>query len=78
MKRQKICYIWKNTFEHKYTNDKYNHKCKNPCHFTGNYRGAAHSICNLKYSIPKKVQVVFHNGSSYDYYFIIKQLAKEL
>ena len=37
-----------------------------------------HSICNLKYSLPKKVPTVFHNGSSYDYHFIIKELVKEL
>ena len=23
------------------------------CHYTGKYRGAAHSIRNLKYSVPK-------------------------
>ena len=23
------------------------------CHYTDEYRGAVHSICNLKYSIPK-------------------------
>ena len=45
--------------------------------FTGKYRGAAHSICNLNYKIPKEIPVVFHNGSTYDYHFIIKQLAKE-
>ena len=46
-------------------------------HYTGKYRGAAHSICNLRYKIPKKFPVVFHNGSTYDYHFIIKQLVKE-
>ena len=45
--------------------------------FTGKYRGAAHRICNLRYKIPKEIPVVFHNGSTYDYHFIIKQLARE-
>ena len=44
------------------------------CHYTGQYRGAAQSICNLKYSVPKKIPVVFHDGSNYDYHFIIKEL----
>ena len=43
----------------------------------GKYRGAAHSNCNLNYKIPKEIPVVFHNGSTYDYHFIIKQLARE-
>ena len=46
------------------------------CHYTGKY-GAAHSICNLRYKTPKEIPVVFHNGSTYDYHFIIKQLARE-
>ena len=37
-----------------------------------------HSICNLKYSVPKKFPIVFHNGSDYDYHFITKELAEEL
>ena len=45
--------------------------------YTGKFRGAAHSICNLRCKTPKEIQVVFHNGSTYDYYLIIKQLAKE-
>ena len=57
--KTKICYICKKTFEHKYTNDENNHKGQNPCHFTGKYGGSAHSICNSKYSISKKVYVVF-------------------
>ena len=43
----------------------------------GKFRGAAHNICNLRYKIPKEIHIVFHNGSSYDYHFIIKQLEIE-
>ena len=32
---------------------------------------------NIKYKIPKEIPVVFHNGSTYDYHFIIKELAEE-
>ena len=35
-----------------------------------------HSICNIKYSVPKRVGLVFHKGSNYDYHFIIKELAR--
>ena len=52
-------------------------KVRDHCHYTGRYRGAAHSNCNLKYKTSKKIPVVFHNGSTYDYHFIIKQLARE-
>ena len=47
------------------------------CHYTGKYRGAVHNICNLRYKIPKEIPIVFHNGSTYDYHFIIKELVKE-
>ena len=47
------------------------------CHFAGKFRGAAHSICNLRYSVPLDIPVIFHNGSKYDYHFIIKELAEE-
>ena len=53
-------------------------KVRDHCHYTGKYRGVAHSICNLRYKIPKEIPVVFHNGSTFDYHFIIKWLAKEL
>ena len=46
-------------------------------HYTGKFRGAAHSICNLRYKTPKGIPVVFYNGSIYDYHSIISQLAKE-
>ena len=41
------------------------------------YRVAAHSVFNLKYSVPKKIPIVFHNGYNYDYHFIIKELAEK-
>ena len=56
----------KKKFEHKYTNDKNFCKIKDHCHYTGKYRRGAHSICNLSYSIPKEISVVFYNGTNYD------------
>ena len=58
--------------------DKNNYiKVRDHCHYTGKYRGAAYKICNLRYSTPREIPVVFHNGSSYDYHFVIKGLAEE-
>ena len=41
------------------------------------YRGGAHGICNLRYKVSKEIPVVFYNGSTYAYHFIIKQLQKK-
>ena len=74
--KQKVCYICRkelNTDD----NDKKYHKVKDHCHYTGKYRSAAHDICNLKYKISKEIPVAFHNGSTYDYHFIFKNLAEE-
>ena len=30
-------------------------KVRDRCYYTGEYRGAAHDICNLKYSVPRKI-----------------------
>ena len=75
-KNQKVCYICKKKF---ITDNKSKecHKVRDHCHVTGKYRGAAHNICNLRYKIPKNIRLVFHDGSNYDYHFIIKELAKE-
>ena len=73
--KQKVCYICKNGFSTDDSNKKY-HKVRDHCHYTGKYRGAAHDICNLRYKIPKEIPVAFHNGSTYDYHFIIKELAE--
>ena len=34
-------------------------------------------LCNLKFNVPNEIPVVFHNGSNYDYHFIIKELENE-
>ena len=70
-----MLYIQK-TFDNN-DNDKKQEKVRDHCHYTGKYRGAAHNICNLRYKITKKIPVVFHNRSIYDYHFIIKELVKE-
>ena len=56
---------------------KKNHKVRDHWHYTGKYRGASHNNCNLRYKIPKEISQVFHNGSTYGYKYIIKQLARE-
>ena len=58
-------------------NDKKYCKVTDHCHYTGKYKGAVHSKHNLKCSVPKKISIVFHNGSNYDYHFIIKELAEK-
>ena len=52
-------------------------KVKDDCHYTGKFRGAAHSICNLNYKVPQEIPVKIHNGSKYGYHFIIKELVEE-
>ena len=80
---QKVCYICKKEFNARDTIESSSFECKkhykvrDHCHYTGKYRGAAHNICNLRYKIPKEIPIIFHNGSTYDYFFIIKELVKE-
>ena len=76
---QKICHICEKEFCTDKNNKEFKkmQKVRDHCHYTGKYRGAAHNNCNLRYKIPKEIPVVFHNGSTYDYHFIIKQLARE-
>ena len=47
-----ICYISEEKFENTYLKDKKDH-----CH----YRDAVHSICKLKYSVPKKNPIAFND-----------------
>ena len=49
-------------------------KVKDHCHYTGLYRGPAHSLCNLRYKIPSYILVMFHNVSGYDAHLFIREL----
>ena len=75
-KKQKVCYICKKGFSTDDNNKTY-FKVRDQCHYTGKYTGAAHRTCSLRYKTPKEIPVVFHNGFTYDYHFIIKKLAEE-
>ena len=75
---QEICYICKEKFcvnkdDKDYINKK---KVKDHCHYTGKFRGAAHSKCNLNYNVQKESPIIIHNAT-YDTHFIINQLAIE-
>ena len=76
-KEQETCHICKGKFfmdknDENYKNRK---KVKDHCHYTGKFRGAAHSKCNLNYKVPKDIPIIIHNVS-YDTHFIINQLAE--
>ena len=36
-------------------------KVRNHCHYTGKFRGATHSICNLRYKAPQEIPVNIQN-----------------
>ena len=73
--KQKVCYICKEEYRTDDDNKKY-HKVRDHFHYTEKYRGAAHNFCNLRYKTPKEIPGVFHNSSTNDYHFVIKELAK--
>lgn len=49
--------------------------CRDHCHITGVFRGAAHQFCNIMMQQQKKPIVFFHNAKGYDNHFLIKSLA---
>ena len=78
--KQKVCHICKKEFcydKNEKNKFKLYQKVRNHCHYTGKFIDAAHSICNLRYKVQREIPVKIHNGSKYDYHFIIKELAEE-
>ena len=45
------------------------------CHFTGQYRGPAHRLCNLKCRKPMVIPVIFHNLQGYDAHLFVKKIS---
>ena len=74
------CFICGDKFKNSYKNEKEAEKYKkvrDHCHFTGKYRGCAHSICNLNFCNRYfKIPVFFHNMKNYDGHLIIQNAEK--
>ena len=76
-KNAKICYNCQEKIENKYLKGNKYRKVRDNYHNASEsrgYGGAAHSICNLKYSIPKKNLIFFQNKFNYAIYH--KKLAE--
>ena len=75
---QEACHICEGKFctdendEH-YKNIK---NIRDHCHYTGKFKGAAYSNCNLNYKAPRDIPIIIHNAS-YETQFIINKLAEE-
>ena len=77
-KEQGTCHIC----EEKFCVDKHDENCKNErkvkahYRYTGKFREAAQSKCNLNCKVPKDIPIIIHNASN-DTHFIINQLAEK-
>lgn len=72
--RRKYCHISKKRFK----DEKDLHKVRDHFYYTDKYRGAAHRKCSKDNSEERKIPVVFHNGSTCDYHFIMKEITKKV
>jgi hypothetical protein len=69
-KNANCCYICGDAFTEA------NYKVRDHDHRTGEYRGAAHTKCNINYFSNRFLPVVCHNLRGYDSHLIIEQLYK--
>ena len=73
-KRSTHCFICKKKFVENPTKSEI--KVRDHNHFTGKFRGAAHSSCNISMRTVKKIPVFFHNLGGYDSHIIFNNLNK--
>ena len=49
------CYICGKKIIKRFAKDKNHRKVRDHCHYTGKYRGAEHSFCNLRFNVPNNI-----------------------
>ena len=64
------CYICSGLF----TKD--DNKVRDHDHYSGEFLGPSHRSCNLKRRKQRHLKIFLHNGSAYDFHFLIKALIK--
>jgi len=64
------CYICEEEF------DEQNFKCRDHNHLTSEYLGAACNKCNLRRRKPSTLKIFVHNGSRYDFHFIVSAISQ--
>jgi len=72
-----VCYLCKSSFTpdpETIEDEDTEVKCRDHNHFTGEYLGAACQSCNLNRQRQDRIPIFVHNGSRYDFHFIIKAL----
>ena len=72
----KKCYLCNQSFNTNKQRKYYKNykKVRDHCHYIGKYRGAAHSLCNLRYQEQRDIPVILHNGTEYDFHLTIEDL----
>ena len=68
-RESEVCWLCQGKFGEKNLS-----KVRDHCHFTGNFRGAAHQSCNLKFQRPKFTPVFSHNLQNYDAHLFVRAL----
>ena len=53
------------TFAGKFDKDAHYQRVRDHSHFTGKYRCAAHSVCNLRFKVPKEIPAVSNIKRNY-------------
>ena len=66
-----LCYMCNERFT------KSDPKVRDHDHQTGLFMGPAHNSCNLRRRRQKYMKIFLHNGSSYDFHFIVKAITKQ-